>query len=268
MGWIGINADIQCTFADAVPRRHRIDSRQGIHATYACDIALVGRELHGGLFKDSAYLVRHQVWILLQHQGNDAPHARRGLRSAVHIGVAAKVFKVQRFDVNAWGTNVGTDEADAWVVGVVAKFGVLPGDGSLRGEIGCRVIAVDGSHGNHTTLCAWIGHLVWVEIGWGAAGRNPHVVGDRVGHQENEVAFVAGANRGDDACVQDCFTSTTQDLFVGDTSSSHTQRHADHVASMLYRPFHAASDVDGTAKSIHSSALHAHQGGIGRDSSL
>ena len=52
-----------------------------------------------------------------------------------------------------------------------------------------------------------------VEIGWGTTGWHPHIVRNRVDHLEEGVAFVAGADQGHDARIQNGCASTAEDLF-------------------------------------------------------
>ena len=102
------------------------DSGQHVDATKARHVALAIRQRDGRLFKDTADIGRRQIVVFTQHQCHTSSHAGRRHRGAAHIGVAIVGCKVQRNDVDARSAHVGTDEADARVVGIVAKFGILP----------------------------------------------------------------------------------------------------------------------------------------------
>ena len=102
-----------------------------IHAAKAVGVALAHGQRHSRFLKDTTNLFRCQVDVFAQHERHAARHARRRHRSATHQRVARIALVVNRLNVNTRGAHIGTNEADARVVGIVSELSVGPSDRAL-----------------------------------------------------------------------------------------------------------------------------------------
>ena len=168
--------------------------RSDIDTAKAKGVALAIAETDSGFFKDAAHVGGHQVGVFAQHQGHAACRTRRGHRSAAHRSVPSVTRVVQRLDVDTRGAHIGTDEADAWVVGIVAKLSVAPCDRAARSEIGRRVIVINSTNTHRAGQVAGVLALDFIHIRRRAAARHTHVVGNRI--LPCAIAFVACCNSG------------------------------------------------------------------------
>ena len=243
-----------------------LDSVKHIDTAKAVYIALAFGQRHGGFFKDAAHLGGSQVGVFAQHQSHATRSTRRSHRGATHGSVARVALVIDRLDVDTRGAHVGADEADARVVGIVAKLGVAPSDGAMRGEIGGVVVVVDGTDTHRAALLTRILVLHRIYIRRRAAAWHAHVVRD--GELPLAVAFVTGSDGGHHTGIQGSLAGVAKQGALGDGGIGHAQRHTKHVATMPDGPLDTRRNGIGTATALRVQAFDTHQRGIGSHARL
>ena len=136
----------------------------------------------------------------------------------------------------------------------------------MRGEVGGVVVIVDSADTDGTSQSARILGLHLVHIRRRAAAWNTHIVRDGV--LPLAVALVAGGNGGHHAGIQGSLAGVAQQGALGDRRIGHTQRHAEHVATMLNSPLDTIGDVFGATVTTGVQAFDTHQRGIRRHARL
>ena len=173
---------------------------------------------------------------------------------------------VQRLDVDTRGADIGTDEADARIIGVVAKLGVGPSDRTARSEIGSSIVVVDGADAHRAGQVARVLALHLIHIGRRAASRDAHIVGNRC--LPHLVTLIASGDGGHHTRIQGCNTHMAQQRTFGNRRIGDAKRHAEHIAAVFHCPLDACGDWRRAATALGVQALDAHQRGIGSHTCL
>ena len=110
------------TLISDAAQRNGFDGGQRIHAAEAINIALASLNRDCRFLQNPTNLGRGQIMVFAQHECHATRHTGRSHRSATHIDVSMFIQIVQRLDIYARGTHIGTNQAKSGGIAIIVRI--------------------------------------------------------------------------------------------------------------------------------------------------